>query len=127
MAIISIPSAAIAYREETQTAHGFVAGDVIRHNGTSYVKAQADTVANSENVVGIVSAAPSADVFRFTLPGFITGTGYTAGASYYLSDTTAGLTTVTAPATVGTTIVPLGVGLPGGSLLTQGYSGFQVV
>lgn len=127
MAIIGIPVGAVSYIEETQTAHGFTVNQAIRHNGTDYVLAQADSVANSENVVGIVSAVISPNVFRFTLPGFAFGTGFTPGATYYLSAATAGATTTTAPSLAGSTVVPLGVGLENGSLLTQAYSGFQVV
>ena len=37
----------------TQEAHGFVHGDVVRFDGTSYVKAQADSVGNAE-AIGVV-------------------------------------------------------------------------
>jgi hypothetical protein len=127
MPIIGIPVGATSYREETQAAHGFSVGQVIRHNGTDYVLAQADVPANAENVVGIVSAVPNVNTFRFTLPGFAFGSGYTPGASYYLSAATAGATATVAPNITGTVVVPLGVGLEDGSLMTQGYSGFQTV
>lgn len=126
MAVIGIPVGAVSYIEETQTAHGFTVGQAIRHNGTDYVLAQADTVANADNVVGIVSSVVGPNVFRFTLPGFAFGTGYTPGATYYLSTATAGATTTTQPSAPAI-VLPLGVGLENGSLLTGGYSGFQAV
>ena len=76
MAIIGLASATKTYREETQTAHGLVAGNVIRYNGTDYVKAQADSPANAENVVGIVSAVVDANTFRIGLPGFPAGSSF---------------------------------------------------
>lgn len=85
----------------TQTAHGLAVGDVVRFNGTDYVKAKADTEENAE-VVGIVSAAPSANSFVLTTHGKVTGlSGLTAGTVYFLSQSTAGLLTSTEPTTSG--------------------------
>lgn len=80
----------------TQASHGFAVGDVVRHNGTIYVKAQADSAANAE-VVGIVSAVDGND-FTLIVGGRIdTLSGLTAGTVYFLSDATAGLLTATEP------------------------------
>ena len=56
--------------EIVQVAHGFAKYDVLRHNGTIYVKAQADSIANSE-VVGIVSEVAGVDDFTITFSGLI--------------------------------------------------------
>ena len=94
-------------RDITQAGHGLAVGNVVRHNGTSYVKAQANSAANAE-VVGIVAAV--ADVNNFTLHygGRITGlSGLTAGNVYYLDDDTAGLLTATEPPDLGDVSKPL--------------------
>jgi hypothetical protein len=81
----------------TQAAHGFVAGDILRFNGTIYVKAQADSAANAQ-AIGIVSAVVDVDNFTITLSGKVTGlVGLTAGVVYFLSPLTAGLLTSTEP------------------------------
>lgn len=81
----------------TQAAHGFVAGDVLRFNGTIYVKAQANSAANSR-VVGIVSTVIDVDNFTLTLSGKVTAlSGFTGGDAYFLSAGTAGLLTSTEP------------------------------
>lgn len=84
-----------------QNSHGFIVGDVIRHNGTIFVKALGDSDANAE-VIGIVSENTDTDNFKFRYGGYISGlSGLTAGSVYYLSDVTAGLLTSTEPATEG--------------------------
>jgi hypothetical protein len=97
----SIANGNALVNEITQTAHGLAVGDVVRLNGTSYTKAQANTVTNAE-AVGIVSAVPGANNFTFVTEGKITGlSGLTAGSVYFLSAATAGLLTATAPSTAG--------------------------
>jgi hypothetical protein len=87
-------------RSITQTAHGFSVGNVIRYNGTTYVLAQADVSTNAD-VEGIITAVTT-NTFTLTLDGYVTGlAGLTAGTDYFLSATTAGLLTATAPVTVG--------------------------
>ena len=72
-----------------QTAHGLSVGDVIRHNGTDYVVAQANDSATSD-VVGVVSTITDANNFVYQQSGLITLAGLTAGEKYYLSQTVAG-------------------------------------
>jgi len=82
-----------------QTTHGFAVGDVLRHNGTSYTEAQADSESNAE-VIGIVSAVAGANDFTLLVGGRITGlTGLTAGSEHYLSPSSAGALTTTEPST----------------------------
>lgn len=84
--------------EIRQASHGFAVGDVLRHNGTAWVKSQADTTANSV-AAGVVAAVLSTDVFVFSTGGYVEGlSGLTAGAVHYLSAATAGALTTTAPA-----------------------------
>ena len=90
----------------TQAGHGFAVGDVVRLNGTTYVKAKADTQTNAE-AVGLVSAI-AGDDFTLTVVGLVTGlSGLSAGSVYYLSELTAGLLTTTEPADVGEITKPL--------------------
>jgi len=71
----------------TQESHGLSVGDVVRHNGTAYVQAKADTAANAE-AVGIVTSVPDTDTFAFQATGLVTvsGASFTPGALYYLQD-----------------------------------------
>lgn len=104
---MSIPQYTPSSTPIKQTAHGLVVGNVVRHNGTAYVKSKADTAANAA-VIGIVVAAPDVDNFRFVDGGLATGlSGLTAGETYYLSPATAGLLTATPPSTVGQISKPL--------------------
>lgn len=91
----------------TQNTHGFAVGDVVKRSGSAYAKAQADSAANAE-VVGIVSAAPTANTFDLTSHGYVTGlTGLTDGTLYYLSPSSAGALTATQPSTTGQVIKPV--------------------
>lgn len=91
----------------TQSSHGFAVGDVLRHNGTDYVKAKADTAGNAE-VVGIVSNVVDANNFQLLFVGSITGlSGLTAGSVYFLDPSTAGALTATEPTTTGQVSKPL--------------------
>jgi len=85
-----------------QTGHGFVVGDLIRHNGTVYVRSQGNNGANAE-IVGMVSTVTDANNFTFSMPGsYIEGlSGRTAGETYFLDPTTAGAMTITEPTTAG--------------------------
>lgn len=80
-----------------QTGHGFAAGDVVRHDGSSWTKAQADTAAHA--AAGGVVEKVNGDRFRLVLAGRIRGlSGLTAGQVHYLSAASAGALTTTAPA-----------------------------
>ncbi len=85
----------------TQVAHGFVKGDILRYNGTSFVKASADTSENAR-MVGMVATIIDANNFRITVNGYVSGLsiglGLVAGTTYYLSDTPGTLST--APGTI---------------------------
>ncbi len=68
-----------------QAAHGLSVGDVVRFDGAEYVRATADTAANSE-AVGVVTAAET-DAFAFQTAGVVsTLSGLTPGELYYLQD-----------------------------------------
>ncbi len=86
-----------------QIGHTLVAGNVLRHNGTIYVTAQADSATNAE-VVGIISSVVDANNFVLTTNGKVTGlSGLTAGTVYFLSTLSAG-TLTTDDASVSTQI-----------------------
>ena len=97
-----------------QVAHPFAVGDVVRVSdaGTSYVLAQADSVANAE-VAGIVTEDTDADNFMLTVGGLVEGmTGLTAGAVHFLSASSAGDLTATEPSTTGQVSKPVLIALP---------------
>jgi pectate lyase-like protein len=103
-----------AYRDQSevifpvvQTAHGFSPGQALRRDTTSWVKAQADTAANGA-MVGIVDRVINANTFYLRITGRVTGlSGLTSGTTYYLSTTTPGALTPTAPATIGQLFRPI--------------------
>jgi hypothetical protein len=72
----------------TQNNHGFIVGDVIRHNGTIYVKAQANNDINAQ-ACGIVIEYINENQFRFIADGIIEGLGV-PGTEYFLSTTVPG-------------------------------------
>lgn len=77
----------------TQVAHGFAKGDILRYNGTDFIKALADTSENAR-MVGMVSEIITANTFKLMVSGYVSGLslglGLVAGTTYYLSDTVAG-------------------------------------
>jgi hypothetical protein len=94
----------------SQTAHGFVVGDVLRWNTATntYVKAQADTAVNAE-VVGVVNVLEDVNTFQLTYSGYIEVPGV-AGASYpvlFLSGSTAGELSATPPSFIGSVVKPV--------------------
>jgi hypothetical protein len=82
-----------------QIAHGLVVGNVVRHNGVGWVKSQANTEANAV-IGGIVISRPNANTAVIATPGsYVTGlSSLSLGGINYLSATTAGALTATAPA-----------------------------
>lgn len=81
----------------TQALHGFSLCEVLKFNGASYVRAQADIQAN----VGIwlITKIIDANTFVISTNGYFTGlTGGTADTTGYLSSTTPGGLVTTAPA-----------------------------
>ena len=84
-----------------QGAHAFVIGDVLKFAGGVYAKALADTAADAE-VVGMCSNVIDAGNFMLCSNGYVSGlTGLTANTLYYLSGSSAGALTATAPTTEG--------------------------
>lgn len=83
----------------TQNTHGFDENEWIRHNGTEYVLAQADSATNAQRL-GVVTAVLNENQFVLVFGGFVSGyfAGLTPGTLYYLSAATAGAITATAPA-----------------------------
>jgi len=98
-----------------QTTHGFTVGNAIRHNGTIWVKAQADSLANS-GTVGIVETVTDVDNFDYAFGGFLAG-AYTNGVSYFLSPTTAGLIITEPSYSLGQIREFIGTGTPDGLLI----------
>jgi len=79
----------------SQSSHGLSVGDPVRNNGTIYVLAKSDTVANVE-AFGIVSAVPDVNNFTVITAGFVSGlSGLTKGAVHFVSAT--GTLTTTEP------------------------------
>ncbi len=93
-----------------QTTHGFVVGDLLYHNGTSYVKAIATSAAAAE-VIGIVSSVVDANNFVLFVSGVVVLSGLTAGVVYFLSATVAGAYSSTEPTTTGEISKPVFVAI----------------
>lgn len=87
-------------RNITQNSHGFSNFDLVRLNGTSYVKAQADTAEKAE-VVGMVTES-TANTFKLVMQGYVSGlSSLTADEVYFLSASSAGAYTNTEPSSSG--------------------------
>jgi len=93
-------------RTVTQAGHGFSdpisSVTIVRHNGTSWVKAQADSSANSESIWVVIKVIDT-DTFIVQKMGelAITGWGLSANTVYFLDPDTAGTITTTKPSTTG--------------------------
>jgi|TARA_B100001094_G_scaffold276837_1_gene285277 hypothetical protein len=86
-----------ATTEVTQSSHGLAIKDCIRHNGTAWVKAQADDGATL--ALGVVTEVANSNTFTVAQSGRfeLSSHGLTVGQWYYLSAATAGLLTTTEP------------------------------
>ena len=82
----------------TQSSHGFSAKDCIRHNGSSWVKAQANVATTL--ALGVVTEVADSNTFTVAQSGrfTISSHGLTVGQWYYLDASTAGALTATEPA-----------------------------
>jgi len=94
----------------TQASHGFVVTDAIRHNGTTWVKAQGNTIAGSSGVWIVVQRDTNTFVAIRSGRLTVASHGLTPGSTYFLSATSAGALTTTRP--VGSTTQPLGFFTP---------------
>jgi len=85
-------------RTITQSAHGFVVGNLLSFSGSIYEIANTSSLSRA-NIVGIVSEVVSSNSFTLITTGFVTGlSGLTAGQIYYLT-TVSGTLTTTIPTT----------------------------
>jgi hypothetical protein len=84
-----------------QASHGFVSGDVLKLSGSTYAKAQGDTLDNAKPV-GIVESVVDSNNFVFVRSGKMlkSSHGFTGGAWLYLSPTSAGALTTTLPSLI---------------------------
>ncbi len=96
----------------TQATHGLSVGDVVKCTAANtYAKAQADSAANAE-VVGIVASSADGDNFVLLMGGYWASASVpaqAAGTVMFLSPTSAGAMTATAPTTDGQVSKPIGV------------------
>jgi hypothetical protein len=109
----------------SQTAHGFVAGDVIMRNGTAYAKAQADSAGNAD-VIGVVAGSATANSFYLVTEGYITLSGLTDGTTYFLSPTTAGAYTATEPSVVGQVSKPVFIAVSATTAVVVNFRGIVI-
>jgi len=99
-----------------QTTHGFAVDDAIRHNGTIWVKAQADVLANS-GTLGVVTAVADTDNFTYQFGGLMTTGTWTNGVSYFLDPAVAGNIIAEPTYSVGEVREFIGTGTPDGLLI----------
>lgn len=106
-----------AYETIGQTGHGLAVGDWIRVTAAdTYGKAQANSAGNAD-VVGVVSEVIDANAFTVQTGGIWTGaSGLTPASAYFLSATTAGAITDTAPSGTGEINKPVGLAINATSL-----------
>jgi hypothetical protein len=91
-----------------QASHGFSAGEVVYHNGTIYVLANALLPASAESIGFVDNVSSDGDYFTLRTGGRMTGlSGLTAGEAHFLSDTTPGAITATATTTEGSIVKPV--------------------
>ena len=83
--------------EITQSSHGLAVKDAIRHNGSAWVKAQAN--ATTTLALGIVTAVADSNTFTVAQSGRfeLSSHGLTVGQWYYLSAAAAGGLVTTEP------------------------------
>jgi hypothetical protein len=75
--------------EINQENHGLNVGEAIKFNGTSYIKAKADSEENA-GVLGLVNTVIDDDNFTYQFGGLFTKGTYIDGESYFLSTETSG-------------------------------------
>tara|TARA_B100000965_G_C19482650_1_gene709285 strand:+ start:187 stop:1038 length:852 start_codon:yes stop_codon:yes gene_type:complete len=82
----------------TQSSHGLAVKDAVRHNGSAWVKAQAN--AASTLALGVVTAVADSNTFTVAQSGRfeLSSHGLTVGQWYYLSASAAGGLVTTEPA-----------------------------
>ena len=95
--IIEIGGGGGSTSDITQSSHGFAVKDAIRHNGSSWVKAQAN--ATSTLALGIVTKVADTNTFTIAQSGRfeLSSHGLTVGQWYYLSADAAGGLVTTEP------------------------------
>lgn len=91
-------------------ANSFSSKDIIRHNGSNWVKAIGSTIESSTGCWMVISATASDFIAQQNGKATITGHGIGTGQLLYLSPTIAGAYTTVKP--VGTPSLPLGFYLP---------------
>lgn len=116
----------------TQLAHGFVDGEIVRFDGTQYVKSQANNNSNSE-VAGMVFNS-DINTFELILNGYIDLTDspvsylpLTPGETYFLSTSTAGILQTTVPSAVGHVNKPLLTALTTTTGLFVNFRGVELI
>jgi len=104
----------------TSASHGFSVGNVIVGAATltSWAKAQANSLANCEDIMGIVVAVPSANEFTLQFTGRLTAGAtlitISTGTLYYIDPSTAGTYTSTKPTSTGQFVKPILIGTDNG-------------
>lgn len=109
-----LPSGLGATTKLAATTENLSAGDIVNlYNDSGTIKARKADASNGRRAVGFVlSSVTSPNNATVYLDGTITGlTGLTPGAAYYLSGSTAGGVTATAPTTSGHISQEIGIAL----------------
>jgi hypothetical protein len=114
----------------TQPGHGFTVADIgvpLRFNGTLWVVAQADNIANAESP-GLLGAINSINAFTIIYLGPIDNLPFVAipGETYFMDDAVAGPLTLTAPTAPGSVNKPMLLATDVDKGVVLQYRGFQV-
>ena len=99
-----------------QIGHGFIVGNAIRHDGVNWVKAQANSLANS-GTIGIVSDVRDVNNFTYQFGGILSSGSWVDGVSYFLSINSPGAVVPEETYSEGEVREFIGTGTPDGLLI----------
>lgn len=113
-------------RPIVQAGHGLSVGHWVRHDGTAYVKAQANSAGNAE-VLGVVTTVDGTDDFTLASDGYVEGlSGLTPGSVYFLSPDAAGEMAASEPAAIGQVSRPVFIAVSSTAGYILNYRGYVV-
>lgn len=113
-------------KESISYANSFSTGDVIYRTAGGYSLSNANTIPTAEALGVIESASTSSFTVVYSGKSLYASHSFTNGDILFLSDSTAGLLTTTAPSAVGSVSKPIATVLDANNLLVQNYRGLEI-